>query len=161
MVLEKNTSSVMESCPNFLDSYPPVDEDCDFLHVAVGIVRDNQGRYLISKRQAHQEHSECWEFAGGKIDSGETVKEGLCRELLEELGIIPVVIEPFLYVDHIYETFSAVKLYFCLVTEFKGEPKGAEGQMIRWITEDEFSDYVFPAASYSVIEKLKVCNKPT
>ena len=54
VVQEKNTNSVMEKYLNFLESCPPVDEDREFLHVAVGIVQDSQGRYLISKRQAHQ-----------------------------------------------------------------------------------------------------------
>ena len=50
--------------------------------VAAVIVRD--GRVLICQRTIHQALPLKWEFAGGKIEAGETPEAALKRELQEE-----------------------------------------------------------------------------
>ena len=57
------------------------------LHVAVGVIQDSNGRVLVSLRSERQHQGGLWEFPGGKVEKGETVREALCRELYEELGI--------------------------------------------------------------------------
>lgn len=46
---------------------------------------------LAARRTAPEWARGMWEFAGGKVESGETAVEGLHRELSEELGIDIVV----------------------------------------------------------------------
>ena len=39
-----------------------------------------QGRFLICQRPAHKKRGLQWEFAGGKVEPGETKEQALARE---------------------------------------------------------------------------------
>ncbi len=55
--------------------------------VVTGILKDND-LFLIVKRNDFDElYPSAWEFPGGHLERGETLKEGLKRELKEEIGI--------------------------------------------------------------------------
>ncbi|MGK0170297.1 MAG: 8-oxo-dGTP diphosphatase, partial [Gammaproteobacteria bacterium] len=61
---------------------------CDtVLRVAVGVLRDANGRVLISRRRAGTHLAGLWEFPGGKREVGESRWQALARELHEELGV--------------------------------------------------------------------------
>lgn len=54
--------------------------------VLTGILRDKD-LFLIVKRNGNDNlYPGAWEFPGGHLEDGETIKEGLKRELLEEIG---------------------------------------------------------------------------
>lgn len=54
--------------------------------VVTGILKD-KSELLIVKRSSDDElYPSCWEFPGGHVDDGETIKEALKRELYEEIG---------------------------------------------------------------------------
>lgn len=54
--------------------------------ILTGILRDND-LFLIVKRNENDElYPGAWEFPGGHLEDGETIKEGLKRELYEEIG---------------------------------------------------------------------------
>ena len=57
------------------------------IHVAVGVIINNQQQVLIAKRPDHLHQGGLWEFPGGKVDEGETVTQALKRELHEELDL--------------------------------------------------------------------------
>ena len=44
-------------------------------------------RFLICQRPANKKRGLLWEFAGGKMEPGETREETLVREFQEELGV--------------------------------------------------------------------------
>ena len=46
-----------------------------------------EGRFLACQRPAHKARGLLWEFAGGKVEPGETRRQALVRECREELGI--------------------------------------------------------------------------
>jgi (d)CTP diphosphatase len=52
--------------------------------VAAIIEKDN--KILLAQRPMHADQPGLWEFAGGKVEAGETQPEALIRELQEELG---------------------------------------------------------------------------
>ena len=54
-------------------------------------LRDGKGRWLMHRRPADKHHGGLWEFPGGKVETGETPRNALVREIEEELGL---VIEP-------------------------------------------------------------------
>jgi len=54
-------------------------------------LRDGKGRWLMHRRPADKHHGGLWEFPGGKVETGETPRNALVREIDEELGL---VIEP-------------------------------------------------------------------
>jgi len=54
-----------------------------FYRVSVkALIRNDDGEVLVVK-----EHQDKWELPGGGLDHGESIHDGLKRELLEELGI--------------------------------------------------------------------------
>lgn len=54
--------------------------------VLTGILKDND-LFLIVKRNENDElYPGAWEFPGGHLEIGETLKDGLKRELEEEIG---------------------------------------------------------------------------
>ena len=57
------------------------------LQVAVGVVKNPEGKILISLRHADLHQGGLWEFPGGKIEPSETAESALARELKEELNI--------------------------------------------------------------------------
>ncbi|GIL13115.1 MAG: DNA mismatch repair protein MutT [Chloroflexota bacterium] len=75
----------------------------DYIGVGVGaIIRDDQGRVFLAKRgpQAKNERG-LWEFPGGAVEFGETLRNALAREIYEEYGIIIRVEDLLTVTDHI------------------------------------------------------------
>lgn len=54
--------------------------------VLTGILKDND-MFLVVKRNVNDDlYPGAWEFPGGHLENGELLKEGLMRELKEEIG---------------------------------------------------------------------------
>ena len=54
--------------------------------VLTGILKDND-EFLVVKRNKNDDlYPSAWEFPGGHLEDGETLKDGLKRELMEEIG---------------------------------------------------------------------------
>jgi 8-oxo-dGTP diphosphatase len=106
------------------------------LHVAAGVLEDDQGRVLITQR-AHGSHlGGQWEFPGGKIEVNESAFDGLSRELGEELGVCIVLAEPLINFQHEYPE-RQVCLSVWRVSDYRGTPTGREGQALQWIPVEE------------------------
>jgi 8-oxo-dGTP diphosphatase len=101
------------------------------LSVAAGVLVDNSGRVLITRRPADTHMGGAWEFPGGKIADGETPLAGLLRELREELGIGVRYARHLARYRHDYPD-RCVHLHVWLVPAWEGEPAGLEGQPLRW-----------------------------
>jgi len=56
------------------------------LIVTVGLLERN-GKFLIQQRPMSSKRGGLWEFPGGKVDPGETMRDALKREWQEELGL--------------------------------------------------------------------------
>ena len=126
----------------------------DHFHVAAGILRDREGRVLISERLCDGPFNGLWEFPGGKIADGEAPLDALRRELVEELGIEVAEACAYMELHHEYPD-RIVDLEFFLVTAWRGEPAGLEGQGLRWLPPSELeSDELLPADA-PVIEELR------
>ncbi|RYY74117.1 MAG: Nudix family hydrolase [Gammaproteobacteria bacterium] len=125
------------------------------VHVAVGVIVDNNGNILIAKRsdQAHQ--GGLWEFPGGKVENGETVFDALKRELNEELGINILVTEPLIKIRHYYGD-KIVLLDVHKVIRYNGEPHGNEGQPVRWVAPALLTNYQFPAANVPIVTAINL-----
>ena len=128
------------------------------LHVAVGIIYNQHQQILIAKRPDHTELGGLWEFPGGKVEKGETVRQALDRELQEEIGIEVVTASALMQVNYNYRD-KQILLDVWQVTGFKGAARGNEGQTVRWIAIAECGDYQFPAANQAIIEKIQGMSK--
>jgi 8-oxo-dGTP diphosphatase len=123
-------------------------------HVAAGILRDTSGRVLITERLCDGPFNGLWEFPGGKIADGEDPAEALQRELLEELGIEVSEAAAYMRLHHEYPD-RTVDLEFFLVTVWRGEPSGLEGQGVRWIYPDKIEAGVLLPADEPVVAALQ------
>lgn len=123
------------------------------VHVAVGVVLDDDRRVLITRRATDSHQGGLWEFPGGKVELGETVQQALARELLEELGIEPCRTSPLLEVNHDYGD-KRVLLDVHVVWEFTGRALGLEDQPLVWAPFQELPRYQFPAANLPIIDAI-------
>ncbi|MCK5830736.1 MAG: Nudix family hydrolase [Methylococcales bacterium] len=128
------------------------------VHVAVGVIKNNQGHVLISFRHKSSHQGGLWEFPGGKIEPKETVEQALARELKEELGIFVEASIPLIKIRHQY-TDLEVLLDVREVTLFSGNPSGIEGQEVNWVDPDQLSNYKFPEANYPIITAARLPNE--
>lgn len=99
--------------------------------VAVGVMLQPDGRLLLGQRPEGKPYAGWWELPGGKLEPGETILQALARELKEELGV--TVLESSTWVTHVHAySHATVRLYFCRVTRWEGEPRGLESQALQW-----------------------------
>lgn len=138
------------------DSRPPE----SVVHVAAAAIFDEQGRVLIARRPVHVHQGGLWEFPGGKVERGETVRDALARELREELGIDVQRARPLIRVRHDYPDKS-VLLDVWRVDGFGSEApsvagKGREGQSLVWVQPHELSGYDFPAANIPIVTAVQL-----
>ena len=124
------------------------------LHVAVGIIYNQKRQILIAKRDKHKYQGGLWEFPGGKVETGETIRQALDRQLNQEIGIQVTAASPLMQVNHNYDE-KQILLDVWQVTDFTGVAQGNEGQAVRWIDSEEFVNYQFPEANQGIIEKIK------
>ncbi len=108
------------------------------IHVACGVLVNTDGAVLLAQRPAGKIAAGWWEFPGGKIEAGESALQALRRELREELDIDVREATPLIRFRHDYSNRSIV-LDTWRVTAFDGEPRGCEGQSLRWLAVDQFS----------------------
>ncbi|MFT3717897.1 NUDIX domain-containing protein [Pseudorhodoferax sp.] len=99
--------------------------------VAVGVLLDAEGRFLLTSRPEGKVYAGYWEFPGGKLEAGETVEQALRRELQEEIGIVIGAAEPWReeLVDYPH---ALVRLSFCKVRHWTGQLEMREGQRHAW-----------------------------
>lgn len=100
--------------------------------VAVGVLCRQDGRVLLALRPPGRPAAGYWEFPGGKMEPGEPLAQTLVRELREELGIEVRAAAPWLDFSHAAGG-RPVRLQFFRVTSWRGEPRGREGQQLRWV----------------------------
>ena len=99
--------------------------------VAVGVLFQPDGRFLLTTRPPGKAYEGHWEFPGGKLETGETVIEALRRELQEELGIT-IMNSELWKVERIDYPHAWVELHFCKVTQWTGALQMKEGQDFSW-----------------------------
>jgi 8-oxo-dGTP diphosphatase len=99
--------------------------------VAVGVLIDAAGRFLMTTRPAGKVYAGYWEFPGGKLEAGETTAQALRRELHEELGIVVGAVQPW-KTDEMEYPHARVRLHFCKVLAWSGELEMREGQAFAW-----------------------------
>ncbi len=120
--------------------------------VVAALIRDGD-RFMICQRPAHKARGLLWEFAGGKVEPGETREQALIRECREELAVTVAPAEVYMDVVHEYPDLTVhLTLFNASITE--GVPQTLEHNDIRWITADEIPDYQFCPADKDILRRL-------
>lgn len=128
------------------------------LQVVVGVVFNVVGQVLIALRNKRVHQGGLWEFPGGKIEAGESVKQALTRELREELAILILTMEPLITISHHYSDLN-VHLDVWRILSFSGEVIGNEGQEFRWVEPKHLTMFSFPEANYPIVNAIRLTDE--
>lgn len=91
------------------------------VQVAAAVMLSRDGReFMLACRPEGKVYAGYWEFPGGKVEPGETVRQALVRELQEELGITVTRASPWLHRHFVYP-HAHVHIHFWRVTDWEGE----------------------------------------
>lgn len=105
--------------------------DRKITEVAVGVLFQADGAFLVTSRPEGKPYPGYWEFPGGKLEAGESVEQALGRELHEELGIQIGAVTPW-KVEVVDYPHALVRLHFCKVYDWSGALEMREGQSFAW-----------------------------
>ncbi len=105
--------------------------DRKIVEVAVGVLFQADGAFLVTSRPEGKPYPGYWEFPGGKLEADETVEQALRRELHEELGIQIGAVMPW-KVEVVDYPHALVRLHFCKVFAWSGALEMREGQSFSW-----------------------------
>ena len=121
----------------------------------VGAVIMREGRVLAAKRgeskYAYVAHK--YEFAGGKIEPGESRENALVREIKEELCADIRILRPFRTLEHEYPDFT-ITLYTFLC-EFISEFRNTEHESLEWLPLCSLDAAQWAPADAPAVEELK------
>jgi 8-oxo-dGTP diphosphatase len=101
------------------------------VEVAVGVLVQPDGHFLVTSRPEGKVYAGYWEFPGGKLEQAESVEQALRRELQEELGITIGAAQPW-KVELVDYPHALVRLHFCKVFDWTGALEMREGQTHAW-----------------------------
>ena len=121
--------------------------------VVIGIVENNAGQLLLTKRRpgAHLENH--WEFPGGKVELHESFKMALRRELHEEIGIQISQVKKLIDFEYQYDDrrihFQAYK-----ILDYLSDVSSQEHQPLEWVHYSELDTHQMPSANIAIIDAL-------
>jgi len=122
--------------------------------VVAALVRDANGRVLLTRRRADQPMPLKWELPGGKLEPGESPAQALVRELDEELGVRAEVgrIDDVLY--HRYPEFDLLMLVFQCELAPGAVPRPIEVAELAFVEPARLGDYDILPADAPLIARL-------
>jgi 8-oxo-dGTP diphosphatase len=133
--------------------------------VGVGAVVIDGGRVLLVRRGQEPLKGE-WSLPGGALELGETLQQGVVREVLEETGLTVVPAGIVEILDRITQDEATGQIryhyvlidFICRVTG--GTIRGASDvDDARWVPRDSLHDYQLAPVTVNVIEKALRLNQ--
>ena len=115
---------------------------------------ENGENIIFATQRGYGEMKDGWEFPGGKIEAGETPKEALKREIMEELETEIEVGELIKTVEYDYEKFHlSMDCFWCSIKSGKLTLK--EHEAARWLTKEQLDDVEWLPADVILVETIK------
>jgi len=124
--------------------------------VVVAAILIENGRVLLTQRKAGTHLGGAWEFPGGKVMPSEDPRDGLRRELDEELGIDVSVGEIVDVTFHRYAEKAVLLLFFDVArTTASADPRALDVAAFEWAASDGLQPTRFPPADAHVLQKVR------
>ena len=120
----------------------------------VGAVIRRDGTILCAQRGLSGSLPGMWEFPGGKIEFGETPREALQREIVEELDCEVSVGELVTTTAHEYD-FGVVNLTTFYCELINGTPVLSEHEAVRWLLPSELHTLHWAPADIPAVELIE------
>ena len=134
-------------------SSPKDSPDPLVVHVVAGAIYDSEGRVLIAQRPPGKALAGRWEFPGGKLHDGEQPYAALVRELREELGVETHAASPLMRYP-VESPGRVIWLDMWVVAEWSGNPRGLDGQALKWVEPARLPEEDILEADQPIVEAL-------
>ena len=121
--------------------------------IAIGVVINEMGKVLVSRREKDVHMPEVWEFPGGKLETGESFKQALRREIQEETGVEVKRCNKIVDFNFSYDDRH---LHFQVFTVYARSEQVSvnEKQKIMWLDQHDLSSMEFPPANKIIINAI-------
>lgn len=133
--------------------------------VGIGGVIIDRGRTLLIRRGSEPLRGE-WSIPGGTLELGESLEEGVARELLEETGIMVRVLELIEVFDRIYaedgkiaaQVLAKPRFHYVIVDylceRIGGEPRaGSDVTEVAFALEEELAKFHLTETATRILKK--------
>ena len=124
------------------------------INVVAGVIRNENGKILITQRNLKKAQGGLWEFPGGKIEPNETKENAIIREIKEELDI-DIQVESYLSEKMFNYPEKDINLIALECKKINGNIKLLEHEDYRWVANSELKKFEFAPADIFIVEKLK------
>ena len=110
----------------------------------LALINENN-EVLISLRKNRKEYNGYWEYPGGKVEKGETIEQGLVRELKEELNIdvSKNCVAPLTFAVDEHNQHQTI-LFLYVARKWEGSITSVLGQKIEWVNPTNLAQYQMP-----------------
>jgi 8-oxo-dGTP diphosphatase len=125
------------------------------VQIVTAAILEKDGRILIAKRKKGDHLEYRWEFPGGKLESGETPKECLRRELFEEFGI-EVKVGEFVCSSRYTYRHGCIELRAFKVEYLSGRFVIHDHEEIAWALPGELGNYDFAEADIPIAKMIRI-----
>ena len=118
----------------------------------------HEGRALLIKRGSEPLKDQ-WSIPGGTLELGESIQEGVRRELLEETGIEVRVGELIEVFDRIFRDAAGNIQYHFVIVDYLCEKLSGEAHAasdvtdVAWVNEEDLWNYKLTEAATRVIRR--------
>ena len=129
--------------------------------VGVGAIILHENRVLLIQRGQEPLKGE-WSLPGGALELGETLEDGVCREVLEETGLQVEVLQLVELVDRIVRDPQGAVQFHYVLADFLCRVTGgtlccaSDAVDLRWVAREELNShgrYKIAPFTVAVIEK--------
>jgi mutator protein MutT len=131
------------------------------LRIALALITDHDGHWLIARRKDDAHMGGYWEFPGGKVKTGETAVQAAVREAHEEVGL---VVQPVGELDAVEYAYDDRHVTLCPVVcrVVSGNPMPLQASALAWTSAANFDCYPFPPANGPLLKALRgySCERP-
>jgi mutator protein MutT len=134
----------------------PTREYPDRPFIGVGAVIAERGRVVLVKR-GHPPLAGEWSIPGGMLEVGETLREGVVREVREETGLTVEAADLLGVYDRLLRDDVGRVLYHYVLVDFlcrrvRGElAASGDAAEVRWFTAEEVAALALPQDTAEVI----------
>ena len=117
-------------------------------------VNDNGEPIVFATQRGYGDLEGGWEFPGGKIEEGETPREALKREIMEELETEITVGELIDTIEYDYPTFHlSMDCFWAEIVS--GDLVLIEHKAAKWLKKDELDSVDWLPADITLIDKIR------